>query len=933
MKDKKWPAMPYPGLRPFEVSADRDESDIFFGRKQQIYELIDRLALSHLIAVLGPSGCGKSSLIRAGVIPNLKRGYLDRAGARWAPVVMEPGGNPIRALAAELAKVMVESTEGGPLPDGYTNEALEARLNRRPDALVSFFEDEATETIFGADRNILILVDQFEELFRHDMTAEPDAQHFINLILNVFHDPPPRLYIILTMRTDFIKQSACYPGLPTVLSHTMYLIDKIDKMGLREAITAPVQLNPYRGKVDERLVRWILDQMTTGGPYDPDLLPLMQHALLRGWQKVIDQNQPEGEYKAVLRKECYAECADLADCLSKHADAVFDDLTAKQQGIAEVMFRLMCDVTPDGTKIRRVTNLKEIADVGGCSEEEALKVINAFLSNGTGFIRWKGEGNLLDVSHESFIRKWGKFSLWADQEALKAEKFKELLHNAQSREEKGLLNRMALDHYTKWENENKPTAAWAKRYLPKAVDENQPEIPFADVDAFLKESEEAWQREEIKGRNKKLAISMLSFCIIFAFLFALFSWSFARPHMNYTMAIDYLNKDNLEAAIGKLDEALGHLHHFPFSLLPGELKRRIGLDNHIAVIQQTKAQAYISLARLKPARDVDYEEKILESYDVIISKQPKNNKAHELLVDLIEIYLESNTADGAVAARRIYHIIEGKNVDSPDIYARIAQNYENKGDFQMARTAYTKGLEKDIDNTSLRIALGNVEINLATHMPGDDMKKAALLNEAKANFIRVNELKPDLTSVMEGLSNIYLQQNNRTDAIKYLELLVNRDPNNREACKRLMVEYFNQCSEFVANQNTTDALALLDKINGSSCLSDLELTNLGKFYIALSEMDRAILAFTTSIEKQQQAGRIDPEPYLLLANTFAKQKDYANAMHYYGEVLKINAKDYLALRGRAYCLKMQGKDNEADKLSKEAKKSEPWAPLTAAALR
>ena len=70
---------PYPGLRPF----GREEDAIFFGRKEQVDQLLDKLGETHFIAVLGTSGSGKSSLIRAGLLPALEAGFLARAGARW----------------------------------------------------------------------------------------------------------------------------------------------------------------------------------------------------------------------------------------------------------------------------------------------------------------------------------------------------------------------------------------------------------------------------------------------------------------------------------------------------------------------------------------------------------------------------------------------------------------------------------------------------------------------------------------------------------------------------------------------------------------------------------------------------------------------------------------------------------------------------------
>src|SRR6516225_3032202 len=89
---------PYPGLRPFRV----EESVVFFGRDEQIDQLLARLERQHFLAVVGTSGCGKSSLVHAGLIPALRTGLMGSAGARWAVAAMRPGDRPLWRLAEAL---------------------------------------------------------------------------------------------------------------------------------------------------------------------------------------------------------------------------------------------------------------------------------------------------------------------------------------------------------------------------------------------------------------------------------------------------------------------------------------------------------------------------------------------------------------------------------------------------------------------------------------------------------------------------------------------------------------------------------------------------------------------------------------------------------------------------------------------------------------
>ncbi len=210
------PHNPYPGLRPFKP----EESTLFFGRDEQIGEALDRLMRQKLLAVVGVSGCGKSSLVTAGMVPALEMGLAGDPAQQWRIEIMRPGDGPLRELERCLgfdSGPLVERTYG-------LREAVKANL---PEA-----------------QNLLLVVDQFEEIFPfRDRMREgggTEADLFVSYMLSAAQQPAARIYIILTMRSDYLGECARFHGLPEALNDGQYLVPRMTRSQLQEAIENPL---------------------------------------------------------------------------------------------------------------------------------------------------------------------------------------------------------------------------------------------------------------------------------------------------------------------------------------------------------------------------------------------------------------------------------------------------------------------------------------------------------------------------------------------------------------------------------------------------------------------------------------------------------------------------------------------------------------------
>ena len=177
---------PYKGLRAFR---ETDAVD-FFGRDALVGELIAAVASHNLVTVVGPSGSGKSSVVRAGLIPALRAGGLP-ASRHWLTTDMYPGSYPFEELEAALLRVAVDR------PSGLLTELVE------PNGLLRI----AKQILPGDDATLVLVVDQFEELFAA-VASEATRRLFLDNLVAVATDERSRVRVVLTMRADYFNRSA-----------------------------------------------------------------------------------------------------------------------------------------------------------------------------------------------------------------------------------------------------------------------------------------------------------------------------------------------------------------------------------------------------------------------------------------------------------------------------------------------------------------------------------------------------------------------------------------------------------------------------------------------------------------------------------------------------------------------------------------------------
>lgn len=472
---------PFPGLRPFGF----EDSYLFFGREGQSDELLKKLSENRFVALIGASGSGKSSLMYCGLVPTLHGGFIPGATASWKMVVTRPGDGPITQLAGAIVKS--EYSEILDPEESLIKLAMtEAILRNSSLGLV-----EALKQLYLVKKeSILLLVDQFEELFRYkkskkDATSVNESAAFVKLLLEAVAQTEVPIYVVLTMRSDFIGDCAQFPSLTKVINDSHYLIPQMTRDNLHEAIIGPVAVGG--GQIAPRLVQQLLNEVGD----NPDQLPILQHALMRTW----DYWTKHSEGQEQMDIQHYEGIGKMEKALSEHANEAFRDLSEKGRRVCETLFKTITEKGGDGRGIRHPARIGAIAEIANASETETIEVVEAFRKAGRSFLTPSAEVNLhlhensiIDISHESLMRIWDRLKVWVDEEAASVQMY----HRLSDASAMYMMGKTSLWRppdlllARDWKDKQNPNLAWALRFNPA----------YERTMVFLDTSIQAFETEE-----------------------------------------------------------------------------------------------------------------------------------------------------------------------------------------------------------------------------------------------------------------------------------------------------------------------------------------------------------------------------------------------------------------------------------------------------
>jgi WD40 repeat protein/DNA-binding SARP family transcriptional activator len=370
---------PYKGLQAFGET----DADDFYGREALVDELVAALADHPLVAVVGPSGIGKSSVVKAGLVPALRKGALPGSD-KWVVSDMFPGSYPFEELAAALLRVAVQR------PDDLVEELARDELGLR----------RVAKQILPAGSELVLVVDQFEELFTLT-TEEEMRRRFLDGLTALAGDRRSSVRVVLTLRADFLDHPLRYAEFGELLRAGMVAVPAPSEDELAEAIEQPARRVGV--EFEPGLVSQIIDDVRD----QPGALPLLQYALTELFAARTSD---------MLALDGYVAMGGVVGALGRRAEELFGRLDPRAQVACRQVFLRLVSVDPAAQDTRRRVGRRELRQLE--LDAEALDEILA---------RY-GEHRLLsfdrepltrtptvEVAHEAMLTQWDRLRTWIEE--------------------------------------------------------------------------------------------------------------------------------------------------------------------------------------------------------------------------------------------------------------------------------------------------------------------------------------------------------------------------------------------------------------------------------------------------------------------------------------------------------------------------------------
>jgi WD40 repeat protein len=480
---------PYLGLRCFDTA----DAALFYGREKLTSELAARLAHEPFLAIVGASGSGKSSVVRAGLIPALKRGEPLADGIRppessdrWLIHILTPGAHPLKALAAKLTAGTESVTAQATFMDD---------LARDPRSLDLYAARLVAQS--GA-KHLLLIVDQLEEIFTQCGDSTERKAFIDNLLTACAPETQGSTLVAVTLRADFYDECGSYANLREALAVHQKYIGPMSPDELRRAIEEPAEHGGWEFEPG------LVDLFLQDAGNEPGTLPLLSHALQATWQ---------ARRGRTLTLDAYRSVGGVRHAIARTAEAVFkDQLSQDEKDTARALFIQLTELTESAQTTRRRVALKSLLGTPEAKKIEAvLKMLTVSDVRLVVADRGPDGEEYIEVAHEALIREWPRLRDWLDED-------REAIR----------LRRKMEEAAQEWERlHGDASALYRGKRLEAAEDwaQTNPDKVSPPIESFLQASRAQRARDQFTRRALQFALIASALTIIGVLAFAVVTFS------------------------------------------------------------------------------------------------------------------------------------------------------------------------------------------------------------------------------------------------------------------------------------------------------------------------------------------------------------------------------------------------------------------------
>ncbi|KAA3661453.1 MAG: helix-turn-helix domain-containing protein [Chloroflexi bacterium] len=510
---------PYRGLRAFTEA----DSANFHGRNALVQELLGMMSdgsdLSRFVAVVGPSGSGKSSVVKAGLIPALRRGGLPDSD-NWFMVDLTPGSHPWEEVEAALLRIAVNP------PDSLLSQLRDGARGLQRAIRRILPDDGETE--------LVMVIDQFEELFTL-VQDEGVRSHFLEGLVTAVLDPKSRLRLIITLRADFTDRPLQYVDFGELMRQRTAFVLPLTPNELTNAITRPItQLGmEMEPALISTIIREVGDQ--------PGILPLMQYALT----ELFEERQGR-----TLTLNDYQSTGGVLGALARRADDIYDSLDNSGQEATRQLFLRLITLGEGVEDTRRRVLISELQTL---RVSETLRVLEHVIDEYGRFHLLTFDHDpvtraaTVEVAHEALLREWPRLRNWLSdsredvrRQRLLADATRQW-HNA-GQDDSYLLRGSRLVEFESWFEtttialtENEQTilnSSIAARNQRQSAEEARRQKELETAKQLAKEQTHRAEEQTQAAKSLRQRAIFLAGALVVAAILAIAAFGFARSSTN-----------------------------------------------------------------------------------------------------------------------------------------------------------------------------------------------------------------------------------------------------------------------------------------------------------------------------------------------------------------------------------------------------------------